>query len=190
MALQHRNDPPGPAVLPAPENSKRGWSEREDDIMRAEYRPGRAAYLAATLGRSADSVHNRAKRLGLTAPRRYLSDVRRETTPPAPLPSPALVVELAESRMEADALRVLLALSRGYLSEDEAGRALGVSADRRARGGGQPPWASPLEMHTLEQAARGMDLASRRIGGGGVIGDMHEASLRALRIGRGAGGAG
>lgn len=192
MALQHRNDQPDTAVLPAPANEQRGWTEQDDAIMVAQYRPGRAPYLAALLGRSVVAIHKRVKKLGLTTPQRRLPDVPHR---PVNHASPALVVELAEARMEADALRVLLALIRGYLSDDEAGRALGVSADMPPPVNGRAAGTtSPLALHAATQAAIGMDLASRRIGGGGCLGER-EATMDGRTgsgrfAGRGAGGAG
>lgn len=168
--------------MTTPPNDRLGWTERDDAIIVAEYRPGRAPYLAAMLGRSVTAVHKRAQKLGLTTRQRRLPDVRHQSAPS--LPSPALVVELAEARMEADALRILLARAYRMLGDDEAGLALGVSADLPEPVNGRAVSAvSPLHLHAVEQAARGMDLASKRLGRGGVIGDMTAASLQAIRRG-------
>ncbi len=93
---------------------------------------------------------------------------------PSVVTAAELMADLADARLECDALRVLLAMSRGLLTEAEAGDALGVSAEKPptpVSGGPGLHRTSPLTMHVAEQAARGMDLASRRLGMGGVIGE-------------------
>jgi len=166
-------------------NSKnRWWSEADDALLRAEYCRGQAARVAATLGRSLHAVVKRAERIGVAQPRPAIVAGRRK--PDAPLPSPDVVVELAEARMEVDALRVLLALKCLLLSAEEAAAALGVSHERPLLNVNRGPGlrtASPLAMHLAEQAARGMDLASKRLGRGGVLGDTLGSNQHTRRVG-------
>ena len=147
------------------------WTEAEEEFMRANYGTENAGWIARQLGRSVKAVHQRAFRLGLT------KSLRPILTPPV-ISAVELMADLADARLEADALRVLLAMSRGYITDQEAGEALGLSTDPPERpptrlhttGGNLGHRTSPLLMHAAEQAARGMDIASRRLGRGGVIG--------------------
>lgn len=152
-------------------NTKLRWSQAEEEFMRTHYGTRAAGWIASQLGRSVQAIRIRAFHLGLS------KSIRPAPGPPV-IPAIELMADLADARLEADALRVLLAMSRGYITDQEAGEALGLSTDPPDRpparlhttGGNQSHRTSPLLMHAAEQAARGMDIASRRLGRGGVIG--------------------
>jgi hypothetical protein len=144
------------------------WTEAEEEFMRAHYGTRSGGDIARQLGRSIQAIRLRAFHMGLT------KSLRPAPGPPV-IPAVELMADLADARLEADALRVLLAMSRGYITDQEAGETLGLSTDpppptRGTPGGNQSHRTSPLLMHAAEQAARGMDIASTRLGSGGVLG--------------------
>lgn len=158
------------------------WAEWEDDLLRRDYATRPTGPICAALNRTGDGVRSRAVRLGLH--KEPVSGGRPDSrgkriAPVAVVPAQPLVgvaelmADLADARLEADALRILLAMSRDMLSEQEAGEALGVSSDPPPQhfdsAGRTRPVSSPLVMHLVAQAAIGMDIASKRLHRGGVL---------------------